>query len=364
MHFFLALSPQGRRKAPQVIKNQTMKKILTINKNKGFSLIELSIVLIIIAVLIGLISFSIQTRIDAARLYTTKERMKLIANAIDAYYLQYGVLPCGAPSVGRDEAYYGFSKNVDYDANPTALCDDDKFGRDVPFKVLGLDAATIADGWGNRFAYFWTGNYARINYVDDDAIADGTTNFLQLSNFSGGDEQDMAYVLLSLGANGYNAIDDKTNTRNNTGAMRDPENSNAEAAADSSKPEPATNMHYNDGVDFDDIMVYRLKPNMPKFADFTPASPSTYTYSMGFSFGNNTQCNILANQGYFYCGLSGFDYNQTSVRYNILSIDCKNLQVTVDSPVNFNIHGAGMQNNSRKCIDGPNLSIGFALIAQ
>jgi prepilin-type N-terminal cleavage/methylation domain-containing protein len=323
MHFFLALSPQGRRKAPQVIKNQTMKKILTINKNKGFSLIELSIVLIIIAVLIGLISFSIQTRIDAARLYTTKERMKLIANAIDAYYLQYGVLPCGAPSVGRDEAYYGFSKNVDYDANPTSLCDDDKFGRDVPFKVLGLDSATIADGWGNRFAYFWTGNYARINYVDDDAIADGTTNFNQLRNFSGGDEQDMAYVLLSLGANGYGAIDDKTNTRNNTGAMRDPENSNAEAVADSSTPEPATRMHYSEGVDFDDIMVYRLKPNMPEFTDFTPASSSSssFTYRITIVAGD---CSDLAAQ-------TSLGYGGTNV--GIVSYDCDASTITVESAI-------------------------------
>lgn len=243
-------------------------------KKQGFSLIELSIVLIIIAVVIGLISFSIQARIDSARLYTTKERMQLIANAIDAYYAQYGVLPCGAPSVSREDPNYGYSKNIDYEVEQSNLCAGD-YGRDVPFKVLGLDASTIADGWGNRFAYFWTGNYARINYVDDDEIADGTTNFPRLTNFGGGDAQDMAYVLLSFGANGYGGIDDKTNTRNPDGPnMRDFESANSQAAKDSpAAPEPTVSMYYNSGVEYDDIMFYRLKPNLPEYVNINRKPP-------------------------------------------------------------------------------------------
>jgi prepilin-type N-terminal cleavage/methylation domain-containing protein len=335
-----------------------MYKPSTINQKQGFSLIELSIVLIIIAVVIGLISFSIQARIEAARLYTTKERMELIANAIDAYYAQYGVLPCGAPSVERDNENYGFSRNVDYDINQIDLCDNGNFGRDVPFKVLGLDAATIADGWGNRFAYFWTGNYARINYVDDDNIPDGTTNFNQLRNFEGGNVQDMAYVLLSLGANGYNAIDDKTNTRNAAGAMTYPEASNAEAAAETGSPEPVTRMYYNAGVGFDDIVVYRLKQNLPQYvnADRPEQIPTTtYTYQAEFLNPQVSNCQAISNQGYFYCGPSGGVYDpNTSVLYDIISIDCNQLTVTIDALITT---------LPTKCVDGPSNSVGFGFIS-
>jgi len=51
----------------------------------GFSFIELTFVLIIVAVVISTIVFTTQARLDASRIFVTKERMQTIMDAIDRY---------------------------------------------------------------------------------------------------------------------------------------------------------------------------------------------------------------------------------------------------------------------------------------
>ena len=57
-----------------------------------------------------MISFSIQARTDASKLYVTKERMQIIMAAMDRYAELYGHLPCPAARVARTDSDYGWSE--------------------------------------------------------------------------------------------------------------------------------------------------------------------------------------------------------------------------------------------------------------
>ncbi len=118
----------------------------------GFSLIEISLVIVIIAVLVGMAVFSTQSRMDAARTYMTKQRMQTIMDAIDRYVEQYGKLPCPYDiGVARTDVDYGAGDEISCGGDLIDLGGVSLGG--VPFKTLGLDSQTAVDGWDMRFQY-------------------------------------------------------------------------------------------------------------------------------------------------------------------------------------------------------------------
>ena len=270
-----------------------MNKSSTINKNKGFSLIELSIVLIIMAVLIGLITFSVQTRMDAAKEALTKERMKLIMASIDAYYAQYGVIPCPALPVERTDANYGWSRNPVYDSNTPNIDEGSnsysdwlysnacEFGGDVPFKALGLDASVIADGWGNRFVYIAQPEYTiiengvtNVNGPRDGYPANSLGHIYPAA--SGTPIDHIAYSLSSSGANQFGARADKTNkisTPPPFGSIKNSEFNLINTNINIENRDGLIQGFQNfgglvvTGEDIDDIIMYKLKWALPRFVN-------------------------------------------------------------------------------------------------
>lgn len=120
--------------------------------NRGFSLIEVAIVLVIISVLVAIVAVPLATQLEQQRITETNKQLETIKEAIIGFALANGRFPCAArladngleslkisgPSVGDCNAYVGF----------------------VPAVTLGLspiDSNGFAvDGWGlsqNRIRY-------------------------------------------------------------------------------------------------------------------------------------------------------------------------------------------------------------------
>ena len=143
-----------------------MKKNL---KKTAFSLIELSIVVLIIAILItGSLSSSI-TAINNAKVKSTRERMDEIYKALGNYLLTNGKLPCPASllelkssssnygtSVGEGGVCSGTGVYISTTSGVTHLA----YGM-VPVKALGLSNDLAEDGFESKIAYIVDKNFTK-----------------------------------------------------------------------------------------------------------------------------------------------------------------------------------------------------------
>lgn len=245
----------------------------------GFSLIELTLVIMIIAFLVGTIVFSTQARLDASRIFITKSRMETIVDAMDRYVENYGHIPCPALiSVPPDDPNYGWGSGTNSDGasciqsltffdsgNPTN--GEIAMGM-VPYKTLipNVDGSIAVDGWGNRFSYFVTERYTRrINYRD---LSDIGNNYVISSQPDGGSPYDyvstngvggdIAYILLSHGPNGAYAYKDKDGSQISVSSPTAVDTENGVAGDNQFvvRMPDATN---------DDILLYKNKWQLPSY---------------------------------------------------------------------------------------------------
>ena len=123
------------------------------NKQSGFTLIEIAVVLVIVGVLVSSFIGSITSRIETTRRDNTIRKLEEIKLAIFGYAAAEGRLPCPATALGGGQeqpvgggvcgTLYGF----------------------VPGRTLGLSGAynrdnLLIDSWGNPFRYSVTGSDA------------------------------------------------------------------------------------------------------------------------------------------------------------------------------------------------------------
>lgn len=190
----------------------------------GFSLVEISIVLAVLSVILaGLLPVLVeQTRADAARI--TLDRLDAIEEALAAYVIEQGRLPCPADGTAT-LSDPGFGKQ----AEPPGLCGrkiatrfssggDDPIKRDglranflnrkeeiaggvVPTRTLGLPDEMGFDGWGRRFSYHVTLPATKALASGAIRIGDG-----QHQDNDNARTREALYVLLSHGPNGHGAF--------------------------------------------------------------------------------------------------------------------------------------------------------------
>ena len=67
-------------------------------KSRGFSLIEIAVVLLIISVLISIVAIPLATQIEQQRVAETNKQLDVIKEALIGYALANGRLPCPATS--------------------------------------------------------------------------------------------------------------------------------------------------------------------------------------------------------------------------------------------------------------------------
>ncbi|MBL8447251.1 MAG: prepilin-type N-terminal cleavage/methylation domain-containing protein [Zoogloeaceae bacterium] len=104
----------------------------------GFSLIELSVVLVLLTIILGLGLGALNARFQSANTSVTRQRMDLVREALLAHLGATHRLPCA------EDVSAGGVTGLEECPNT--------FGT-IPFVTLGLARETSEDGWGNLMSY-------------------------------------------------------------------------------------------------------------------------------------------------------------------------------------------------------------------
>lgn len=133
-------------------------------KQAGFTLIELSISLVILAIIISLSLLALARMLKSEQERVTFERMEVIADAISLYAQTRMRVPCPAdPSLARDDPNYGRERvGTDQENTPGGVlvllnsgCRDPAGTAEgiIPFATLNLPEEASFDKFGNYFTY-------------------------------------------------------------------------------------------------------------------------------------------------------------------------------------------------------------------
>lgn len=216
-----------------------------ISKQSGFSLLELSIVLVIFAVLlVTSIAVALQSSIKA-KYNATTENLDNIERALTIFLAVNGRLPCPASPVQQMNNNTFGAERIITSSQPATCATDATSGITsitsnneiqyygvVPVRSLGLTDNAMFDGWGNRIGYAVQRAYINNHTTNTSCISATTTpsnssatayqcfrGQASGSNTGGGgtitinDEnstsvtQDTVYVVISYGENGYGAYE-------------------------------------------------------------------------------------------------------------------------------------------------------------
>lgn len=120
---------------------------------RGFTLIEIVVVLFILGVVIAMAA-AVTTALTASqKLSTTTTRMAAIDNAIVQFVMQQKRLPCPADGqLPSGNAQAGIEKLSGGNCNVTGVTGTEQRGV-VPWVTLGLSETDATDGWNHRFTY-------------------------------------------------------------------------------------------------------------------------------------------------------------------------------------------------------------------
>jgi prepilin-type N-terminal cleavage/methylation domain-containing protein len=184
------------------------------DKYRGFTLIEIAVVLVIVTILLGILLPSIGARVDAARVAATKSKIENIKSSILAFIAKNGRLPCPAieglappPPAGPDNGYGREATPKGTCTGTTALMTGVVRGV-VPWKDLALSDDDALDGHYRRFSYAVVTSETNLTVarlpgiVGTIALHSGTPvaagNQLNINNLA-------VFVVVSYGNNGFGA---------------------------------------------------------------------------------------------------------------------------------------------------------------
>jgi type II secretory pathway pseudopilin PulG len=128
-------------------------------KNKGFSLVELSVILLIISTaMVSYLTWMNQSKQNNAfKAITTREKISVINKAIQNFVLIHGRLPCPAkPSLNLGSFYTVGATTIAYDNERIDFASGlvcDYHAGSVPTRSIGISPDYMLDGWNMRFNY-------------------------------------------------------------------------------------------------------------------------------------------------------------------------------------------------------------------
>jgi len=235
----------------------------------AFTLLEMSIVLTIIAVIIagGAVTFSASLK---QRQYDqTKEKLVVLQNALRDYWRTFGRLPCPGASYSYNATSGGSNGNFGKEAQNKATCDgtpsadfvynldhatsttrcnytgvtfdDCVYGGMVPVRTLQLPDDYAFDGWGRRFQYVVNSDFTTQDAaaaISITADSGGTSRIIIKTSTTTAaasipKTNSAAYALVSFGMNGHGAYPRTTSgdIRVSSGSDNDMEKANCHCDA-------------------------------------------------------------------------------------------------------------------------------------
>lgn len=223
----------------------------------GFTLIELAIVLIVVSLLSGGALALVGRQIESARDSTTRAHQRAVFEALQAFVLGAGRLPCpadgsaaeGSPDAGRERPEGGGSCTVD----PSRAV--------VPWITLAIAEPLSRDGWGRRFLFYpangTTG--AQLTATGDAGFRTGTGNITILADAGGTPSTTItdqaAFVLMSHGENG-----DGGYLPTGSRMIGDPSGPAENENQDGDRIFVDTGFSSDPESYFDDVLLWRTKP--------------------------------------------------------------------------------------------------------
>jgi len=258
------------------------------NKKTAFSLVELSIVILIVSILItGSLSIS-KTAISNSKSKVTKERMDTVYQAFTNFLATNRRLPCPALlTVAKGTSTYGDEAATPGTCTSTYVSSTNapnlSYGM-VPTAALGLDPDMAEDGFGTKFTYVvdkrFTKQSATLAASDGFEVTqgvpsdvdttstdlagidvEGPSGSLLLSNMNG------VFLLLSHGANKFNGFNATSTAQNGTSTVTD-ENDNSCNTCSTSGTTSFDRIFLTSSTDpnFDDVVLFKTKTQLVRDA--------------------------------------------------------------------------------------------------
>jgi prepilin-type N-terminal cleavage/methylation domain-containing protein len=257
-------------------------------KKKAFTLLELSLVILIISILVvGSMSASISS-INKAKYKVSKDRINQVYNALGAYLIINKALPCPASLLEvKTSANYGLAGS-DGVCNNIAGVYQGAAGNAaelvygaIPVQTLGLPAEMAEDGFDSKFTYvvskkFTNPDGSGINGFGTVNPAFGftstTSGFISIVERTGtnfyNNTHNAIFAIISHGKNKYGAVNANSSTKNSSTGSDVLEQANfISAALTAGVSQAATFYSANnyfvasaaDNDVFDDILFYKTR---------------------------------------------------------------------------------------------------------
>ena len=245
-----------------------------VNK-KAFSLIELSIVIVVISILLSGALSIVTTTSNKVKVKTTNNNIDEIYKALKVYLLANKALPCPASitAVKSTNTNYGKILGTQGNCSESGVYNSTTnsnivYGM-VPVKDLGLSSDVAEDGFGSKFAYV----------VDKRLTLSGSTGFGANSNNSGlikveeitstgivqNNTMEAIFLIISYGANKSGAFNANSSSQNS--ASTDayeivngivPTDATTATIGDNSAPYRIYSQVERSDV-FDDVILYKTR---------------------------------------------------------------------------------------------------------
>jgi prepilin-type N-terminal cleavage/methylation domain-containing protein len=234
---------------------------------KAFSLLELSIVILIISILISGSMIASVTAMNNAKYKVTREKIAEIYKAMGNYLINTKALPCPASltSIKSSNTNYGVA-GIGGDCSLSGVYANSTntivYGM-IPTQTLGLNADMAEDGFGSKFTYIVVkaltsandvSGFGAASVVGNLTVKESLNNTLQINNTS-----DAIFVIISHGANKFGAFNNDSATQNTLSTDLDEQKNYGSIAA--STVTLGANFVYaaiNNDL-FDDIVFYKNK---------------------------------------------------------------------------------------------------------
>jgi len=125
---------------------------------RGFTLVEMAMVFVLIGFLVGGGLFALAPVIDKARINQTNATLDQVENALELFAIRYSRLPCPADgSLANTDPNYGLEQPVGGATTCTITGATDAKAV-IPWKTLGIDESYSVDAWATRLSYWPSGS--------------------------------------------------------------------------------------------------------------------------------------------------------------------------------------------------------------
>ncbi len=121
---------------------------------RGFTLIEMAIVLTLIGIILGAGIFSVSALVDRSHLIQTNTNLDQAEAALALFVVRNNRLPCPADgTIATGAANYGVEQVTTATSSVPQSCSVAISNSVLPWVTIGLDEGTSVDGWGRRLSY-------------------------------------------------------------------------------------------------------------------------------------------------------------------------------------------------------------------